>query len=115
MGYILKDELNQFWNNAKKEMKQLYEKIKQHPLTCLTCIIVIIIAVLSLTVLPYWRVNQFGITNTTDFANAENSYRATIAQILGGIAVAIGIYFALKGLISTQLTLKMLILKEQIL
>jgi uncharacterized protein YjbI with pentapeptide repeats len=93
MGYILKDELDQFLNNAKKEMKQLYEKIKQHPLTCLICIIVIIIALLSLIVLPYWRVTQFGITNPKDFADAENSYRATIAQILGGIAVAIGIYF----------------------
>ena len=94
MGYILKDELDQFWEYSKKEMKQLYEKIKQHPLTCLICIIVIIIALLSLIVLPYWRVTQFGITNPKDFADTENNYRATIAQILGGIAVAIGIYFA---------------------
>jgi hypothetical protein len=32
----------------------------------------------------------------------ENSYRATLAQILGGIAVGIGIYFAWGNLITAR-------------
>ena len=91
---VLREELKQFLGNAKKEMKQLYEKIKQHPLTCLTCIIAIVTAIVLLIALPYWRVAQFGITDPKDLAEIENSYRATLAQILGGIAVGIGIYFA---------------------
>ena len=90
----LREELKQFSENAKKEMEQLYEKIKQHPLTCLICIIAIVTAVVLLIALPYWRVAQFGITDPKDLAEMENSYRTTLAQILGGIAVGIGIYFA---------------------
>lgn len=90
----LSEELKDFWKNAKKEIKQLYEKIKQRPLTCFVCIIVIVTAVTLLVELPYWRVTQFGIADPKDLAEMENSYRATLAQILGGIAVGIGIYFA---------------------
>lgn len=90
----LREELKQFSENSKKEIKQLYEKIKKRPLTCLICIIVIVTAVVLLIALPYWRVTQFGISDPKDLADAENSYRATFAQILGGIAVGIGIYFA---------------------
>jgi len=90
----LREELKQFSENSKKEMKQLYEKIKQRPLTCLVCIIVIGTAVTLLIALPYWRVTQFGIADPKDLAEMENSYRATLAQILGGVAVGIGIYFA---------------------
>lgn len=88
------EELKQFSKNSKKEMRQLYEKIKQRPLTCLICIIVIVTAIVLLIALPYWRVTQFGITDPKDLAEMENSYRATLAQILGGVAVGIGIYFA---------------------
>jgi len=48
---------------------------------------------------PENQISQLGITNVTDKANLINQYRttsiqfiATIAQIFGGIAVAIGIY-----------------------
>ncbi|WP_231590494.1 pentapeptide repeat-containing protein [Methanosarcina siciliae] len=99
---VLREELKQFLGNAKKEMKQLYEKIKQHPLTCLICIIAIVTAVVLLIALPYWRVAQFGITNPKDLADAENSYRSTLAQILGGIAVGIGIYFAWGNLTNSR-------------
>lgn len=91
---VLREELKQFSKNSKKEMKQLYEMIKQHPLTCLISIIVIVTAVVLLIALPYWRVIQFGIADPKDLAEMENSYRTTLAQVLGGIAVGIGIYFA---------------------
>ena len=99
---VLKEELKQLSENAKKEMRQLYEKVKQRPLTCLICIIVIVTAAFLLIALPYWRVTQFGITNPKDLADAENSYRATLAQILGGIAVGIGIYFAWENLTTVR-------------
>ncbi len=98
-------ELEQFCENAREELRQLYGKVKRHPLTCLGCIIVIIIFVFLLIALPYWRVTKFGITNPKDLADAENSYRATLAQILGGGAVLIGIYFAWKNLEVTKNTL----------
>ncbi|WP_231592196.1 pentapeptide repeat-containing protein [Methanosarcina sp. Kolksee] len=68
--------------------------VKRRPLTCLICIIFIIVAVIILIALPYWRVAQFGIADPKDLAEMENSYRATLAQILGGTAVGIGVYFA---------------------
>jgi uncharacterized protein YjbI with pentapeptide repeats len=40
------------------------------------------------------QVANFGITNSKDLAEMENSYRSTLAQMLGGIAVGVGIYFA---------------------
>ena len=43
---------------------------------------------------PHREVSKFGITNPKDLAEMENNYRATLAQILGGAAVGIGIYFA---------------------
>jgi uncharacterized protein YjbI with pentapeptide repeats len=87
-----KEELNQFRENAKKEIKHLYEKVKQHPLTCLICIIVIVTAVVLLIALPHWQVS--GINNVTEKVTQESQSRATLAQILGGTVVGIGIYFA---------------------
>jgi len=89
---ILREELKQFLGNAEKEIKQLYEKIKQSPLTSLICIIVIVTALILLIELPHWQVS--GINNVTEKVTLENQSRATLAQILGGIAIGIGIYFA---------------------
>ncbi len=88
----LKEELKQLSENAKKEMRYLYEKVKQRPLTCLICIIVIVSAAILLIALPHWQVS--GINNVTEKVTQENQSRATLAQIFGGIAVGIGIYFA---------------------
>ncbi|AKB33256.1 Pentapeptide repeat family protein [Methanosarcina siciliae HI350] len=97
-----REELKQFSENAKKEMKQLYEKIKRHPLTCLTCIIAIVTAAILLIVLPHWQVS--GINDITEKITQENQSRATLAQILGGIAVGVGIYFAWGNLKIAQST-----------
>lgn len=70
------------------------EKAKQHSKTCLLIIIILFFVFIYLIQqIPHWQVAQFGITNPKDLADAENSYRATLAQILGGIAVGIGIYY----------------------
>jgi hypothetical protein len=78
---------NQFWNNAKKDAEQLYEKVKQHPLISLF----FILAVVLIVVVPHWQVS--GISNSTVQATQENQDRATLAQILGGVAIAIGLYY----------------------
>lgn len=99
---MLKDEIKQICDNAKNDAKhdgiQFYGKIKLHPLRCLILIlffIVIFLLVLwTLIELPHWQVSHFDINNASQEATIENQYRATIAQILGGSAVIIGIYFA---------------------
>jgi hypothetical protein len=61
-----------------------------------------VLLLLALQYIPHYQVAQFNITNQKDLADAENSYRATLAQILGGSAVAIGIYFAWGNLITAR-------------
>jgi uncharacterized protein YjbI with pentapeptide repeats len=53
----------------------------------------ILLAAVLLFWYPQWRVSQFGITSPKDLAEMENSYRVTLAQILGGFAVAISLYY----------------------
>ena len=92
------------------ELKEVYEKYKRFKIPSLsvicekaskhlkTCLFIVIIFVVLLAValqyIPHLQVAQFGMTNPKDLAEMENSYRATLAQILGGIVVVIGIYFA---------------------
>ncbi len=76
----------------EEKLKQLQEKMKQNPLTSVTILIVILLFLLA--VVPYLDVNLRGINNATVETTLENQSRATFAQILGGIAVGFGIYFA---------------------
>lgn len=70
------------------------EKASLYSKTCLiTIIILFFFFIYLLQQVPHWQVAQFGITNPKDLADAENSYRATLAQILGGIAIGIGLYY----------------------
>lgn len=70
------------------------EKASQYSKTCLLiAIILFLIFIYLIQQVPHWQVSQFGITNPKDLADAENSYRATLAQILGGIAIGIGLYY----------------------
>ncbi|AKB17048.1 pentapeptide repeat-containing protein [Methanosarcina sp. WWM596] len=62
---------------------------------------------------PENQVSQLGITNVTEKANFINQYHttsiqliSTLAQILGGSAVLVGIYFAWKNFELAQATLK---------
>jgi len=89
-------------------LREAYEKARQHKLLIWVTIVfavsfVLIALFLSYLVFTYPvnQVSQYGITNATEKANLINQYRttsiqfiATLAQILGGIAVGIGIYFA---------------------
>lgn len=50
--------------------------------------------------------SQFGINNTVDKANYENQYRATLAQILGGIAIGMGLYYTWRRITIAENELK---------
>ena len=103
---MLKDEIRQIYENAKHDEMQFYEKIKRHPLRCLIPVLIFILfftfVLWALIELPQRQVSHFDINNATQEATLENLYRATIAQILGGSAVAIGIYFAWGNLITAR-------------
>lgn len=75
-----------------EKLEGFYEKARQNPKTWIG--LGILLSVILLIWLPPWRVSHFEINNATVEADLENQYRATLAQILGGIAVGIGIYFA---------------------
>jgi uncharacterized protein YjbI with pentapeptide repeats len=89
-----------------KETYEAYKKFKvpslskirdtasEHSKTSLVIIILIVVLLLlALQYIPHLQVARFNITNQKDLADAENSYRATLAQIFGGIVIAIGIYY----------------------
>lgn len=85
----LREVLIQLRENTKNDFKQIIEKVKQYPLISL----LFVITVLLLVVIPHWQVSISGINNTTEKATQENQDRATLAQILGGIAIGISLYY----------------------
>src|SRR5664279_3334450 len=74
------------------KIKRYLQPLKKHRLLFLIGF-AILLAIISLLWLPIWRVSQFGINNATENATLENQYRVTIAQILGGIAIGLGLYY----------------------
>lgn len=90
----LKEEIRQIRMNAIRDKSQLWEKLKQHPLLYLIILSIFVISLFLLFCLPHWQVSHFKINNPTTVATLENQYRATLAQIIGGIAVLLGLYFA---------------------
>ena len=75
----------------EQKLKQLQVKINQNSLTSATILIAVLL--LLLIVIPYLQVNYRGINNATEEVTLENQSRATLAQILGGIAIGIGLYY----------------------
>jgi len=88
----------------KPLFSQYYEKAKKYPHIWIG--LVILLATISLIWLPYWRVSQFGINNATENATLENQYRATLAQILGGVALGIGFYYTWRRITIAEKDLK---------
>jgi len=95
---------------VKTFLNDCSEKVKQHQkiLLWITFAVVIALILIALSLIfdfvmtyPEQQVSQYGINNVTEKVDLVNQYRttliqllATFAQILGGGAVAIGIYFA---------------------
>ena len=75
-------------------LSEIRDTASQHSKTSLVIIILLVVLfLLALQYIPHFQVAQFNITNQKDLADAENSYRATLAQIFGGVAIAIGLYY----------------------
>ncbi|AKB29518.1 Pentapeptide repeat family protein [Methanosarcina siciliae T4/M] len=94
------EELKQLGDNAKKDVKQLYGKVKVYPLISL----LFIITVFLLIALPHWQVS--GINDITEKVIQENQFRATLAQILGGVAIGIGLYYTWRRIAIAEEDLK---------
>ena len=102
------------------ELKEAKEKTSQRKIliwiTIIFALALVLVAGLSYYLVflyPENQVSQFGITNITEKANFINQYRttsiqliSTFAQIFGGIAVLIGIYFAWGNLKVSKATLE---------
>ena len=104
------------------EIKKVYEEYKKLKVPSLseirdiaseyskTSLVIIILLVvfllLALQYIPHYQVAQFNITNQKDLVDAENSYRATLAQIFGGIAIAIGLYYTWRRISISEKELK---------
>jgi len=61
-----------------------------------------LLAALLLLFFPQWQVSRYKIDNTTVLATLENQYRATLAQILGGATIGIGLYFTWENLVTAK-------------
>lgn len=91
----LREAFEKYKRSKIPSLSTICERASQYSKTCLLFVIILfLIFIYLIQQVPHWQVSQFGITNPKDLADAENSYRATLAQILGGVAVGIGIYFA---------------------
>src|SRR5664280_931790 len=79
----------------KTFLNECSEKAKRKPQIWIgfTILFAVILLLRLLLWFPHWQVSQFGINNATENATLENQYRATIAQILGGIAIGFSLYY----------------------
>jgi uncharacterized protein YjbI with pentapeptide repeats len=84
-----KENKGGFSENLKKDLSIFSTTIQKYPLISLF----FIFAAIFLFVFPYIQVHFHEINNVTKEAELENQYRATLAQIFGGIAIAIGLYY----------------------
>jgi len=91
----LREAYEKYKNFKIPSLSVICEKASQYSKTCLLIVVILLLIFIYLIQkVPQWQVAPFGINNSTVVAQFENSYRATLAQILGGGAVVIGIYFA---------------------
>jgi Uncharacterized low-complexity proteins len=95
-------DIGHFSENLKKDGTELYEKVKRYPLISLC----FIIAVLFLIIIPYLQVDYQGISNSTVKATLENQYRATLAQVFGGAAIGISLYYTWRRIAIAEEELK---------
>lgn len=99
----LREAIEKYKQSKIPSLSIICEKAGQYSKTCLLIVVIfVVLLALALQYIPYLQVAHFGITDPKDLANAENSYRATLAQILGGVAVGIGIYFAWGNLVTAR-------------
>jgi len=92
-----------------RKVTEKYKKIIQEQkkvIIILAITVFTIVSLFSLVYIPPWRVAQFGINDSVKIAELENSYRATIAQIIGGFAIIIGLYYTWQRITIAENNLK---------
>jgi uncharacterized protein YjbI with pentapeptide repeats len=101
-------EVYEAYKNFKvPSLSGIRDTANQYSKTSLLIVIFLVALLLfALQYIPHLQVTQFNITNQKDLADAENSYRATLAQIFGGIAIAIGIYYTWRRITIAEEDLK---------
>lgn len=83
---------------------KLCESARQHPKICI--VIGFLLAAILLLLLPPWQVSLHEINNASVEADLENQYRATLAQILGGVAIGATLYYTWRRISIAQEDLK---------
>jgi hypothetical protein len=96
----LKDEWTLLCENAKHDAKELYDKAKLHPLISLF----FIFSVVLLVAVPHYQVSE--INNATERVTQENQARTSLAQIFGGAALGIGLYYTWRRINIAEADLK---------
>jgi uncharacterized protein YjbI with pentapeptide repeats len=103
----LREAIRKYKQLKVPSLSEIQEKASQHSKTSLFIIIFLFaLLLLALQYIPHYQVAQFNITNQKDLADAENSYRATLAQIFGGVAIAISIYYTWRRITIAEEDLK---------
>ncbi len=103
----LREVIRKYKQFKVPSLSEIQKKANQHSKTSLVIIILLFaLLLLALQYIPHNQVAQFNITNQKDLADAENSYRATLAQIYGGVAIAIGIYYTWRRITIAEEDLK---------
>ena len=90
----IKEAYEVYKNFEVPSLSEIRDIASEHSKTSLVIIILLVVLLLlALQYIPHYQVVQFNVTNQKDLADAENSYRATLAQIFGGVAIAVGLYY----------------------
>jgi Uncharacterized low-complexity proteins len=102
-------ELREIYRKYKTQFNSLSTYLKKG-IRYIICIFTVIIFLLTISYalqqIPHWQVSHFGITNPKDLAEIENSYRITLIQSLGGIAIGMGLYYTWRRVIIAENELK---------
>ena len=103
----LKETYEKYKKFKVPSLSEIHDTASEHSKTSLVIIILLVmLLLLALQYIPYYQVAHFNITNPKDLADAENSYRATLAQIFGGVAIAVGIYYTWRRITIAEEDLK---------
>lgn len=86
-----------------RNLEMKYEAVKRSPVFILIPLIILSVFItVILQEIPHWQVSQFAINDSIAVAQLENNYRATLAQIIGGFALLLGLYFTWRNAVTAK-------------
>jgi len=89
--------------DTARTLKIKYEAAKRNPVVIIIILIILsLLLIIILQEVPKWQVSEFEINDSITVAQVENSYRATLAQIIGGFALLLGLYFTWKSVVTAK-------------